>query len=134
MLLRPSRPAGPRWTGRGNGQIKEKVQMSHPTGVDGRPRDGQPGNEPGRAGRFGAATPGVRAERASIGDLVTATSGRRRRVITPWRVTALIAALLLAGGSYALGRYVIAPKPPAAVRIAVTAVALPAGARLTASD
>ena len=85
--------------------------MSHPTGVDGRSRDGRPGDEPARGGRFGAATPGIRAERAGISDLVTTTSNRRRRIITPWRVTALIAALLAAGGSYALGRYVIAPKP-----------------------
>jgi hypothetical protein len=99
--------------------------MSQPTGTE----DGNV-----RAGRFGAATPGLRAERAGIGDLVTAPPGRRRRLITPWRVTALVVALLVAGGSYALGRYVIAPKPPPAVQIVVTAVALPAGARLAASD
>lgn len=108
--------------------------MSHPTGVEGRPRDGQPVNDSGRAGRFGAATPGIRAERAGIGDLVTATSGRRRRIITPWRVTALILALLAAGGSYALGRYVIAPKPPRTVQIAVIVDALPAGATLAYNE
>ena len=91
--------------------------MSNRTGVDGRLRDGRPPEEPSRGGgRFGAATPGIRAERAGISDLVTATSGRRRRFITPWRVTALIAALLAAGGSYALGRYVIAPKRPTPCR------------------
>lgn len=102
--------------------------MSHTTGTERRPKDlRQPD------GRFGAATPGVRAEPAGIGDLVTAPTRRRRR-ITPWRVTALVVALLVAGGSYALGRYVLAPKLPPTVRIAVTAVALPAGATLTASD
>lgn len=124
--------------------------MSNRTGVDGRPRDGRPRDggprdggprdgrppdEPTRGGgRFGAATPGIRAERAGISDLVTATSGRRRRFITPWRVTALIAALLAAGGSYALGRYVIAPKPPHTVQIAVIDAALPAGTKLTPDD
>ena len=104
--------------------------MSQTTGIGGRAGDRRPGD-----GRFGAATPGLRPERAGIGDLVTAPAGgSRRRIVTPWRVTALVAALLVAGGSYALGRYVIAPKPPPAVQIAVTAVALPAGARLTAAD
>jgi hypothetical protein len=108
--------------------------MSQTTGVDRHARDGQSGDGRGRAGRFGAATPGLRSERAGLGDLVAATAGRKRRVITPWRVTALVTALLVAGGSYALGRYVIAPKPPHTVQIAVTAIALPAGARLTAAD
>lgn len=107
--------------------------MSHPTGVDGRPRDGRSADEPSRGGRFGAATPGMRAERAGIGDLVT-SSGRRRRRITPWRVTALIVALLVAGGSYALGRYVIAPKPAHTAQFAVIDAALPAGTLLTADD
>lgn len=103
--------------------------MSHTMGPDRRQKDlRQPG------GRFGAATPGVRSEPAEISDLVTAPARRRRRVITPWRVTALVAALLVAGGTYALGRYVIAPKVPSAVQIAVTATALPAGAKLTAAD
>jgi hypothetical protein len=87
----------------------------------------------GRASRFGSATPGLRAERTGIDDLVTAPP-RRRRVFTPWRVTAFVLAVLVAGGSYALGRYVIAPKPKPTVQIAVTATALPAGARLTAAD
>jgi hypothetical protein len=104
--------------------------MSQMTGTGGRPGDRRPGD-----GRFGAATPGLRAGRTGIGDLVTAPAGgRRRKIVTPWRVTALVSAVLVAGGSYALGRYVIAPKPPPAVEIAVTAVALPAGARLTAAD
>ncbi len=99
--------------------------MSQTTGTDGRSRDG----------RFGAATPGIRAERTSIGDLVTAPDrGGRRRLITPWRVTALVVAMLVAGGSYALGRYVIAPKPAHAVSLVMTAVPLPAGARLAAND
>ncbi|HET7017600.1 MAG TPA: SAF domain-containing protein [Streptosporangiaceae bacterium] len=109
--------------------------MSNRTGADGRLRDGRPPEEPVRGGgRFGAATPGIRAERAGISDLVTASSGRRRRFITPWRVTALIAALLAAGGSYALGRYVIAPKPAHTVQIAVIDAALPAGTKLTPDD
>ncbi len=109
--------------------------MSQPTGTDGRPTDGRPGASRTGDGRFGAATPGLRGGGAGITDLVTASpSGGRRRAITPWRVTALIAALLAAGGSYALGRYVIAPKPPHLVQIAVTAVAVPAGTKLTASD
>jgi hypothetical protein len=104
--------------------------MSQTTGIGGRSGDRRSGD-----GRFGAATPGLRAERAGIGDLVTAPAGgSRRKIITPWRVTALVVAVLVAGGSYALGRYVIAPKPPPAVQIAVTAVPLPAGARLSAAD
>jgi|SRR5580658_2787477 hypothetical protein len=98
--------------------------MSQPS-IEGRPRDG----------RFGAATPGIRAERAGIGDLVTAPArSARRRVITPWRLTALVLALAAAGGSYMLGRYVIAPKSPHSVQLTVTAVALPAGAKLTTGD
>jgi hypothetical protein len=94
--------------------------------------DGRPG------GRFGAATPGVRSERSQISGLaamrVPGQSSRRRRVITPWRTTALIAAIIVAGGSYALGRYVIAPKPPPEVRLAVTTKALAPGAPLTTAD
>jgi hypothetical protein len=104
--------------------------MSQTTGIDGRPGDGRSGS-----GRFGAATPGARPDRAGIGDLVsTPPGGGRRRLITPWRVTALVVALLVAGGSYAIGRYVIAPKPPHSVQLAMTAVALPAGSTLMAAD
>jgi len=93
--------------------------------------DGRPGS-----GRFGAATPGTRAERIPIGDLVTAVGpgSGRRRLVTPWRVTALILAVAVAAGSYLLGRYVIAPSPPRTVRLAVISTALPAGARLAAAD
>ncbi len=112
--------------------------MSETTGIDGRqgdgPRNGQPGDRRSRDGRFGAATPGIRTERQGIDALVTASPDGRRRVITPWRVAALVMALLVAGGSYVLGRYVTAPAPPPAVQIAVTAVPLPAGAKLTAAD
>ena len=101
--------------------------MSHGNGIDGR-----------SAGRFGAATPGVRAERAPIGDFVAMRGpgrpARRRRVITPWRMAALTAAIIVAGGTYALGRYVIAPKPLQVVRYAVTSVSMPAGKSLTRSD
>jgi hypothetical protein len=104
---------------------KVRDQMSQTTGVDGR----------SRGGRFGAATPGARAERPSIDDLVTAGpgSGRRRR-LTWWRAAALVLAIAVAAGSYLLGRYVFAPVPPPTVRLVVTTVALPAGARLTAGD
>ena len=112
--------------------------MSQTGGTDGR-LGGRPGGTDGRpAGRFGAATPGARSERASIGDLVAMPGQRagagRRRLVTPWRLTALIAAVLVAAGSYALGRYVTAPKPAPTVSLAVTATALPAGARLSTSD
>ena len=108
--------------------------MSHQAGVEGRPREARATDQPSSGGRFGAATPGIRSERASIDDLVTNSGRRRRRFITPWRVTALIAALLVAGGSYALGRYVIAPKPPRTVQIAVIVDALPAGAKLAFNE
>jgi hypothetical protein len=103
------------------------MQVSHSNGIDGR-----------SGGRFGAATPGMSSERAAIGDLVamrgSAPAARRRRVITPWRTVALIAAIIVAGSSYALGRYVIAPKPPQEVQIAVTRVQLRAGAKLVQGD
>ncbi len=96
------------------------------------------GTEGRSGGRFGAATPGLRTERAAISDLVAmrapGRTARRRRVITPWRTTALIAAIIVAGGSYALGRYVIAPKPPPEVRLAVTTKDLGPGAPLTTGD
>jgi hypothetical protein len=101
--------------------------VSHGNGTDGR-----------SGGRFGAATPGVRSERAQISDLVAMRVPRqtasRRRVITPWRTTALIAAVLVAAGSYVLGRYVIAPKPPQVVRLAITTTSLAPGAPLTNDD
>lgn len=100
--------------------------MSQMTGISGRSRDG----------RFGAATPGLPSERPSIDDLVAAQNrgGGRRRLFTPWRLTALIVAILVAGGAFALGRYVIAPKPPQTVSLIVTATALPAGAKVTPAD
>ncbi len=100
--------------------------MSQTTGISGRSRDG----------RFGAATPGLPAERPSIDDLVAAQNrgSGRRRLVTPWRVTALVAAILLAGGAYALGRYVFAPTPPRTVNLLMTSVPLPAGARVGAAD
>jgi len=101
--------------------------VSHSSGIDGR-----------SGGRFGAATPGVPPERAPLGDLVamraSGSAARRRRVITPWRTVALIAAIIVALGSYALGRYVIAPKPTQEVQLAVTRVQLPAGAKLVRGD
>src|ERR1700691_5572316 len=98
--------------------------MSQTTGIGGRAGERRPGG-----GRFGGATPGLRPERAGIGDLVTAPAGgSRRRIVTPWRVTALVAALLVAGGSYALGRDGVAAKPPPAAQIAANPGAPPAGA------
>jgi hypothetical protein len=98
--------------------------MSHGNGIDGR-----------SGGRFGAATPGVRSERAPIGDLVAirgpGRTASRRRVITPWRMAALMVAIIVAGGTYALGRYVIAPKAAQEMSLAVTKKALPEGQRLT---
>lgn len=100
--------------------------MSQTTGLSGRSRDG----------RFGAATPGLPSERPSIDDLVAAQNRRsgRRKLFTPWRLTALIVALLVAGGAFALGRYVLAPKPPHTVQLVVTSTALPAGAKLSPAD
>lgn len=101
--------------------------MSHPSGIDGH-----------SGGRFGAATPGARPERARIDDLVAMggsrpAATRRRRVVTPWRMVALIAAIIVAGGTYALGRYVIAPKPSQVVHLAVTTRQLQMGTKLTPS-
>lgn len=100
--------------------------MSHGYGTDGR-----------SAGRFGAATPGMRSERAPIGDLVAMRrpgQTARRRFVRPWRLTALIAAIIVAGGAYALGRYVVAQKPPPQIRLAVTTTPLDIGAPLTTDD
>jgi len=102
--------------------------LSHTNGIDGH-----------SGGRFGAATPGARTERARIDELVAMggprpAATRRRRSITPWRVAALIAAIIVAGGTYALGRYVVAPKPPPVVNVAVTTTGLPEGKKLTGDD
>jgi len=102
--------------------------VSHPSGIDGH-----------SGGRFGAATPGARPERARIDDLVAMRGSRpaatrRRRVITPWRMAALIAAIIVAGGTYALGRYVIAPKPPKEVHLAVTTGSVAEGERFSTAD
>jgi hypothetical protein len=82
--------------------------------------------------------PGARGERPPIGDLVamrgSAPAARRRRHITPWRLTALIAALVLAAGTYALGRYVVAPKPTQGVTVAITTKTLAPGDRLRSND
>jgi hypothetical protein len=61
-------------------------------------------------------------------------AARRRRRITPWRTAALVAALILAAGTYALGRYVIAPKPPQEVRVVITTQPLPEGKKLVPGD
>lgn len=87
-----------------------------------------------RQGRFGAASPGVRPERPSLEDLLTAPqkpAGRR-----PWLIPLAVAlAALLAGGcgGYLLARFT-APAQPSLVRLLVTDTALPAGARLVAAD
>lgn len=87
-----------------------------------------------RSGRFGAASPGLRPERQSLEDLLTARQrppARRRRLVV---VSAcVVAALVVAGGGYLAGR-LTAPGPPLVTRILVTDTALPQGARLTAAD
>ncbi|MGN6681691.1 MAG: SAF domain-containing protein [Streptosporangiaceae bacterium] len=101
--------------------------MSQTSGIDGR-----------QGGRFGAATPGTRSERAPVRDLAAMPeshlAARHRRFVTPWRLAALVVAILVAAGTYALGRYVIAPKPPRDVRLVITTKPLPAGKKLTGQD
>jgi hypothetical protein len=86
-----------------------------------------------RQGRFGAASPGVRAERPSLEDLLTAPQkpgGRRRWTIA---LAIALAAVLAGGGGYLVGRFT-APAQPSVLRLLVTSTALPAGARLTPAD
>jgi hypothetical protein len=86
-----------------------------------------------RQGRFGAASPGVRPERPSLEDLLTAPqkpAGRRRWMIA---LAIALAAVLAGSGGYLLGRFT-APAQPSLVRLLVTTTALPAGARLIPAD
>jgi hypothetical protein len=89
-----------------------------------------------RSGRFGAASPGLRPERQSLEDLLTARQrppARRRRTLL---VVLCIAAVLAAGGGgYLAGRFTApAPAPPSLTQILVTDAALPQGARISAAD
>jgi hypothetical protein len=87
-----------------------------------------------RSGRFGAASPGLRPERQSLEDLLTARQRpptRKRRLFVV--LICVVAALAIGGGGYLAGR-LTAPGPPAVTRILVTDTALPQGARLTAAD
>ena len=83
-----------------------------------------------RTGRFGAASPGLRPERQSLEDLLTARRpppARRRRLVLV--VVFVVAILAAGGGGYLTGR-VTAPGPPAVTRILITDTALPQGARI----
>jgi hypothetical protein len=87
-----------------------------------------------RPGRFGAASPGLRPERQSLEDILTARQrppARKRRLVVV--LICVVAAVIAAGGGYLVGR-LTAPGPPAVTRILVTDTALPQGARLTAAD
>jgi hypothetical protein len=87
-----------------------------------------------RSGRFGAASPGLRPERHSLEDLLTARqpppTRRRRKVLV---IVCIVAALAAGGGGYLVGR-LTQPSPPALTQILVTDTALPQGARISAAD
>jgi hypothetical protein len=87
-----------------------------------------------RSGRFGAASPGLRPERQSLEDLLTARqpppARRRRKALVLVCVAAVLAA---GGGGYLVGR-LTQPSPPALTQILVTDTALPQGARISAAD
>jgi hypothetical protein len=87
-----------------------------------------------RSGRFGAAAPGLRPERQSLEDLLTARQAppaRRRRF---WLVCICVLAILIAGGGGYLGGRLTAPGPPAVSEILVTSTALPQGTSLSTAD
>jgi hypothetical protein len=87
-----------------------------------------------RPGRFGAASPGLRPERQSLEDLLTARQpppARRRRLVL---VSVCIVAVLAAGGGGYLAGRLTAPGPPAVTRILITDTALPQGARIRADE
>jgi hypothetical protein len=87
-----------------------------------------------RTGRFGAASPGLRPERQSLEDLLTARQpppARRRRFVLAG--VCVVAVLAAGGGGYLAGR-LTAPGPPAVTRILITDTALPQGARIRSDE
>jgi hypothetical protein len=81
-------------------------------------------------GRFGAASPGLRPERQSLEDLLTArqpSPKRKRRFVLVG--VCVVAVLAAGGGGYLVGR-TTAPGPPPVTRILITDTALPQGARI----
>lgn len=87
-----------------------------------------------RSGRFGAASPGLRPERQSLEDLLTARQpppARRHRLVLV--LVCIVAVLAAGGGGYLAGR-LTAPGPPSLTKILVTDAALPQGARISAAD
>jgi hypothetical protein len=87
-----------------------------------------------RSGRFGAASPGLRPERQSLEDLLTARQSppaRRHRLVLV--LVCIVAVLAAGGGGYLAGR-LTAPGPPSLTKILVTDAALPQGARISAAD
>ncbi len=87
-----------------------------------------------RSGRFGAASPGLRPERQSLEDLLTARqpppARRRRKALV---LACIVAVLAAGGGGYLIGRLTV-PNPPALTQILITDTALPQGARISAAD
>lgn len=89
-------------------------------------------DERGRSGRFGAATPGARRDRASLEELLAPQPVRRRPT---WRqLVAIVVVLAAAGGGYAAGHLLGPSGPPPMVRLVLTGAALPQGASLSQAD
>jgi hypothetical protein len=88
-----------------------------------------------RSGRFGAASPGLRPERQSLEDLLTARHSppARKRRKAALVLVCIVAVLAAGGGGYLAGR-LTAPGPPSLTKILVTDAALPQGTRLSAAD
>lgn len=90
-------------------------------------------HERGHGGRFGAATPGVRPDRASLADLLDPGPARRRW--PAWRqLIVMLAVVVTAAGGYAAGRLLAPSGPPPMVRLVVTGAALPQGTSLSHAD
>lgn len=83
-------------------------------------------------GRFGAATPGARPDRADLESLVSQPAPSRPRT---WRRLVIPAVVLaVAGGGYAAGHFVTSAGTPDLVTLVVTSTALPQGAKLSGAD